>query len=929
MDKLVVKGARHHNLKNISVELPKNRLLVISGISGSGKSTLAFDTIYAEGQRRYVNSLTAYARQFLDIMDKPDVDSIEGLAPAIAIQQKTTSGNRRSTVGTTTEIYDYLRLLYSRVGTPRCHRCGRQISSQSVETICDSILNDFDGADVLVMAPLIKRKKGTHTNVIAEASSGGYSRIRIDGKIYNLDDEVPPLSRQHWHDIQIVVDRLAASQAERSRLFESVQTAVDAGDGEIMIQAGEKTSMYSRHNACPYCGVTIGELEPRTFSFNSPAGMCLACMGVGRRTDIDARLIIPDDALSIRGGGLHPFASKIPPPIMDGLTLLAHRHEFDLDEPLRRFTPKQMSGLLYGDKIGDGDVGTWQDEATNGVTGMLRHIMRMGNSEVRTYLKNGYVREMDCASCNGMRLRPEPLAVQIDGKSIMDVCAMSIQECRRFFADITLSPTQAHIAKDILKEIRSRLEFLDSVGLSYLTLARRSSTLSGGEAQRIRLATQIGSSLTGVLYVLDEPTVGLHQRDNARLIGTLKRLRDLGNTVIVVEHDEEVIRSSDWLVDLGPGAGVHGGQVVFEGSIKKMLRSAKSVTGKYIRGDLRIRLDKTKRRGRGSLVVRGASENNLKDIDVEFPLGLLVCVTGVSGSGKSTLVNTTLLNAMAYHIRGGGNRAGAYRDLEGADQIDNIIAIDQSPIGRTPRSNPATYIGAFTPIREIFAQTTLAQSRGYTVGHFSFNVQKGRCAECEGSGLRHIEMQFLADVYVRCEQCRGKRFDSQTLQVRYRGKSIYDVLEMTVDEAADFFKNHRSVSTKLETLRQVGLGYIKLGQASNTLSGGEAQRVKLASELSKRDTGSTMYVLDEPTTGLHFADAHMLLEVLNELVNRGNSVVVIEHNMDVIGNADWVIDMGPEGGEDGGRVVAAGTPKQISDTSTHTGRYLKKMLKVV
>lgn len=931
MAKLIVRGARHHNLKNINVELPKNRLLVISGMSGSGKSTLAFDTIYAEGQRRYVNSLTAYARQFLDIMDKPDVDSIEGLAPAISIQQKTTSSNKRSTVGTITEIYDYVRLLYSRVGTPLCHKCRREISSQSVETICDSILKEFAGSDILILAPRIQHKKGTHTNIIASAISDGYSRIRINDTIYNLDDDIPPLNRQQWHDIQIVVDRLTAVKSERSRMFESVQTTVDASGGSIMVHSDENTAMYSQHNACPYCGITIGELEPRVFSFNSPMGMCNACTGSGSITDFDPNLIIPDKTKSIRGGGLHPFTKNIPPPVWDRIQLLAYRHNLDTDTPLKDFTKTQLDNLLYGQ--GSQTEQTYRtfdsDYTVDGVTGIMRHIMLYGRYDIKTYFKNNYIREMICPACNGARLRPEPLAVHISGKNIMEVCNMSIQDCRIFFDDINLGTTQAYIAKDVLKEIKSRLEFLDTVGLSYLTLSRRSTTLSGGESQRIRLATQIGSRLTGVLYILDEPTIGLHQRDNRRLVETLKKLRDLGNTVIVVEHDEEVIRSSDWLVDLGPKAGVRGGEVVFEGTIQDMLKDTKSITGRYIRGDARIKVDKKLRKHRNELVVWGARQNNLKNIDVKLPLGMLVCVTGVSGSGKSTLVDTILYKKLKFQLIGGVDKSGTHSEIQGVENIDSVIAIDQSPIGRTPRSNPATYIDAFKHIRDIFVKTQLARSRGYAVGHFSFNVQKGRCAECEGSGLRRIQMQFLADVYVRCDKCRGKRFDSQILQVRYRSKNIYDVLDMTVDEAVDFFKNHKAVYTKLYTLQQVGLGYIKLGQSAKTLSGGEAQRVKLASELSKRDTGNTVYILDEPTTGLHFADVDKLLEVLNELVNRGNSVIIIEHNMDIIANADWIIDMGPEGGDEGGMIVAQGTPQQISQTSTHTGKYLKKMLKVV
>ena len=931
-DKLVIRGARHHNLKNINIDLPKNKMVVISGLSGSGKSTLAFDTIYAEGQRRYVESLSAYARQFLDIMDKPEVDSIEGLSPAISIQQKSTSKNPRSTVGTTTEIYDYLRLLYARVGTPYCHKCGRQISSQSVETICDSVIREFGGKDILVLSPVIKRKKGTHTGAISKVNSEGYSRVRVDGTIFNLDDEIPPLDRQQWHNIEIVVDRLAADKSGRSRLFEAIQTAVDASGGEAMVAADKREQIYSQSNACPYCGVNIGEMEPRTFSFNSPFGMCQTCSGLGGGRAYDPLLIIPDPSKSISDGAVLPWGGNLVPPVRDRLEFLGQRYGFDLKTPVREMTDDQFSGLMYGPD-GSRDLSPISlfvgDCVYGGVTRMIQEMEYHMDKEGASALQNRFVREIPCYDCDGRKLRPESLSVKIAGKGIMDVCAMSIEDCHVFFSNLKLNDTEAYIAKDILKEIRTRLEFLISVGLTYLALDRKSSTLSGGEAQRIRLATQIGSSLTGVLYVLDEPTIGLHQRDNDRLVRTLKKLRDLGNTVMVVEHDEEVIRSSDWLVDLGPAAGVHGGEVVFEGTVKKMLNGAESVTGEYLRGDRRIILQDKVRNRSGSLKVVGASENNLKGIDVEFPLGLLVCVTGVSGSGKSTLVNGILLAELQHRLSRPETWAGAHKDILGVEDVDKVIAIDQSPIGRTPRSNPATYIGVFSPIREVFARTEISKSRGYSPGQFSFNVQKGRCFECEGSGVRRIEMQFLSDIYVRCDKCKGKRFDSQTLQVRYRGKSIYDILEMTVEEAFKFFENHRAIRAKLKTIRDVGLGYIKLGQPSTTLSGGEAQRIKLAAELSRRDTGRTFYVLDEPTTGLHFADVHKLLEVLNKLVNQGNTVVVIEHNMDVIANADWVIDLGPEGGDAGGQVVAAGTPAEMVRTNTHTGRYLKKMLKIV
>ena len=922
MSKISVRGARHHNLKNIDIDIPKYSLVVISGLSGSGKSTLAFDTIYAEGQRRYVESLSAYARQFLNIMDKPDVDSIEGLAPAIAIQQKTTSKNPRSTVGTTTEIYDYLRLLYARIGTPYCHKCERPITSQSIETICDSVIREFDGQDIMVLAPLIKRKKGTHKKVIENASQAGYSRVRINNTVYNLDDEIPPLERQQWHNIQIVVDRLAAEKSQRSRLFEAVQNAVDAGEGEVMVY-GDHENIYSQKNACPHCGINIGEMEPRTFSFNSHFGMCKTCLGKGEEFTYDPDLIIPDKTKSILEGAILPWSQNMPPPIMDNIKYIAKKHSLKLDKPVEEMSREEIAYLMYGAITPKN-----YDFESFGVVDLLISVIEEIGQEEGEALKRRFTRNTPCYICEGKRLRPESLSVRICGKGIMDICSMPIKECARFFADLTLGDTDAFIAKDILKEIKNRLRFLENVGLTYLTLNRKSSTLSGGESQRIRLATQVGSSLTGVLYVLDEPTIGLHQRDNGLLVGTLQNLRDLGNTVLVVEHDEEVIRSSDWLIDLGPAAGVHGGQVIFEGTVGDIRNDIASATAQYMTGIKSIKLNNRIRNGRKTITVLGASENNLKYIDVEFPLGRLVCVTGVSGSGKSTLVNNILLSELQHRLTRSATWAGRHKNILGTNNIDKVIAINQSPIGRTPRSNPATYIGVLSLIRDVFAKTELAMSRGYSAGQFSFNVQKGRCFECQGSGLRHIEMQFLSDVYVRCDKCKGRRFDSQTLQVKYRGKSIYDILEMTVDEAREFFANHRNIRHKLDTIRDVGLGYIKMGQSSTTLSGGEAQRIKLAAELSKRETGNTLYILDEPTTGLHFADVDKLLEVLNKLVNQGNTVVVIEHNMDVIANADWIIDLGPEGGDNGGRVMATGTPHDIIKTDTHTGRYLKKMQKV-
>lgn len=920
---LVIRGARHHNLKNIDIDIPKNRMVVVSGLSGSGKSTLAFDTIYAEGQRRYVESLSAYARQFLDIMDKPDVDSIEGLSPAISIQQRTISKNPRSTVGTTTEIYDYLRLLYARVGTPYCYMCGNKISSQSVETICDSVLREFEGLEVTVLAPMVRHKKGIHADVISKISNEGYSRIRIDDIIYNTDDEIEPLDRQKWHNIEIVVDRLTAEKAQRSRLFEDIQTAVDAATGEVLIHSDKVTRPYSQSNACPECNTAIGEMEPRTFSFNSPFGMCKRCSGKGYSTGYDPELIIPDESKSIKGGAIQPWGKKIPPPIMEQVKWIASRHDIDMNKPIEDLDNAKYFRLMYGDDQG---MESYSFSTYGGVIDILMEMEYSLRKDDAQALQRRFVRDIECYMCGGKRLRPEALAVKVGDKGIMDVCEMPIEQCYRFFADLKLDPTSAYIARDILKEVKSRLDFLQNVGLTYLTLNRRSSTLSGGEAQRIRLATQIGSSLTGVLYVLDEPTIGLHQRDNDRLIHTLQKLRDLGNTIIVVEHDEEIIRGGDWVIDMGPGAGTDGGEVVFEGRVPDLIQDS-TVTGLYLRGDRRIMLEnRIRKKGLPSVKVIGAGENNLQDIDVEFPLGKFICVTGVSGSGKSTLVNNILLSALQHRLTRPETWAGYHKDILGADNIDKVIAIDQSPIGRTPRSNPATYTGVFSPIREIYTKTHLAKSRGYGPGQFSFNVQKGRCAECEGSGVRHIEMQFLSDIYVRCNKCKGRRFDSQTLQVKFKNKSIYDILEMTVDEALEFFANHRAIHSKLETIKDVGLGYIRLGQPSTTLSGGEAQRIKLASELSKRETGRTLYVLDEPTTGLHFADVHKLLEVLNELVNLGNTVVVIEHNMDVMVNADWIIDLGPEGGEDGGKVVAEGTPADVAKTDTHTGRYLRKKI---
>jgi excinuclease ABC subunit A len=941
-EKIIVRGARQHNLKDIDVEIPKNKLVVITGLSGSGKSTLAFDTIYAEGQRRYVESLSAYARQFLELMDKPDVDSIDGLSPAISIQQKTTSKNPRSTVGTVTEIYDYLRLLFARIGIPHCPQCGRKIASQSVDSITESVLKSCEGRSVTILGPVVQAKKGTYEKLFDELKQDGFSRIRLDGELTRLDDEsekrqYPRLDKQKKHTIETVVDRLTASADEKSRLFDSIQSALKVGNGTVVVSCDGKDSMYSQRNACPHCSISLGELEPRTFSFNSPFGACRECNGLGIRTEFDPDLIIPDRSCSILDGAIVPWSGHFATFRSSMLRDVGKKFGFDLATPISKMTEEQLDVILYGteqsihykyqSKYSDS---RWEYKGKfEGVIPNLERTFRETESDSKREDLMQFMRERPCELCGGRRLREEALSVKIQSSSIMDVCDMSIDECYKFFQTILLTDTERFIARTILKEIVSRLEFLRNVGLNYLTLNRMTATLSGGESQRIRLATQIGSNLTGVLYVLDEPTIGLHQRDNDRLIDTLKKLRDLDNTLVVVEHDEEVIRSSDWIIDIGPGAGVHGGEVVASGRLDSIVASDRSITGAFLRGDQLVAHRTQRRKAAGWMTIHGAGENNLKSIDVRFPLGCLTVVTGVSGSGKSTLVNDVMFRALASRLHGAKERPGRHEKITGLDKIDKVIGIDQSPIGRTPRSNAATYVSAFAPIREIYARTPQAREMGYRPGRFSFNVSQGRCDSCEGAGVKKIEMQFLPDVYVTCDECKGKRYNSETLAVKYKGKTISDILDMTVEEALSFFENITVVTRKLQTLSDVGLGYLRLGQPATTLSGGEAQRIKLAAELSRRDTGKTVYILDEPTTGLHFADVSKLLSVLRRLVDLGNTIIIIEHNLDVIASADWLVDLGPEGGAAGGRIVAEGTPEQVAESaSSFTGKYLKPKLAV-
>jgi len=943
MDKnIVIKGARVHNLKNIDVTIPRDKLVVMSGLSGSGKSSLAFDTVYAEGHRRFVESLSSYARMFLGQLDKPDVDSIDGLSPAISIDQKTTSKNPRSTVGTVTEIYDYLRLLYARIGIPHCPVCGKEIRRQSVDTIIDRILQLPEGERFLVVAPVVRAQKGMHEKVLSDAKKSGFVRVRVDGILYDLSEEIK-LDKNKKHSIEIVVDRLVMREGIRPRLADSVETALSLADGHLLIvpvKRGEEENegavlSFSQSYACEEHGISVGEFEPRMFSFNNPQGACPHCSGLGQTRMISVERIIPDKKLSLAEGAINVNGFKsLEEESWNGplFRAVGERFGFTLDMPIKDFSEKAYDVLLHGSGAETYQVtryfgGEGHDKRTHfdGVIKMMEQRLQFGMSP--EYYEQ-FIEETDCEHCHGQRLNPMSLAVTVGGKNIHEFCAMSVQSALDFVNSLELNETELAIAREILKEIRARLGFLVSVGLDYLTLTRRAGTLSGGEAQRIRLATQIGSSLVGVLYILDEPSIGLHQRDNSKLIATLKKLRDLGNTVIVVEHDEETMEESDYIIDIGPGAGIHGGRIVAAGTPDEVKNNPDSLTGAYLSGRKKISVPALRRGGNGHyLSVRGAAEHNLKGIDVDIPLGKFVCVTGVSGSGKSSLVNGILYPKLARELNRAITFPGKCEGVYGLEALDKVICIDQSPIGRTPRSNPATYTGLFTDIRDLFAQTKDAKARGYLPGRFSFNTKGGRCEACEGDGVKKIEMHFLPDVYVTCDVCKGKRYNADTLEVRYKGKSIFDVLDMTVEEGLSFFDGLPKITRKLKTLYDVGLGYIKIGQSSTTLSGGEAQRVKLATELSKRSTGKTIYILDEPTTGLHTEDVSKLLEVLQMLCDGGNTVLVIEHNLDVIKCADHIIDLGPEGGDGGGTIMAEGTPEEVAEVeASYTGQYLKRLL---
>jgi excinuclease ABC subunit A len=931
-EKIIIKGAREHNLKNINLELPRNKLIVFTGLSGSGKSSLAFDTLYAEGQRRYVESLSAYARQFLEQMQKPDVDYIEGLSPAISIDQKSPSRNPRSTVGTVTEIYDYLRLLYSSVGIPHCPQCNKVIERQTPEQITNHILEKLKGEKIQILAPVIRGRKGEHRFVFEDAKKNGFAKVRVNGRIYDLAENNINLDKKKKHNIEIVIDRLTAEPSNRKRITESVETALKFGSGITQVDK----LIFSEKFACSTCGISLDEITPRIFSFNSPYGACPDCKGLGDKLEFDPDLVIPDKNLSLSEGAIAPWNSA-GTYYLQKLEAVGEKYGFDLNTPLKKFSKKQINVILYG--TGEDKVqykyfmerSYYEHEGKfEGVINNLKRRYYETTSEHVRFALYRYMSSVPCTTCKGARLKPESLAVKVENRSISDATKLSIYALFEFLSSLNLTERQKMISRQIIKELKARLQFLLDVGLSYISIDRESSTLSGGEAQRTRLATQIGSGLVGVLYILDEPSIGLHQRDNQKLIETLKKLRDLGNTVIIVEHDEATMHSADHLVDIGPLAGIGGGYIVASGSVNNLIDEKRSITGKYLSGQLKINTPKTRRQGNGKfLTIKGAKHNNLKNIDVKFPLGKFICVTGVSGSGKSSLINDILYNALAKHFYRSIEKAGEYKDIVGLENIDKVIIIDQSPIGRTPRSNPATYTGVFDHIRDLFSHTQEALIRGYKPGRFSFNVKGGRCEACHGDGMVKIEMHFLPDVYVPCDECRGRRYNRETLEVRYKGKNIAEVLDMTVGEALDLFENIPQINKKLQTLHDVGLDYIHLGQFATTLSGGEAQRVKLATELSGRSTGKTLYLLDEPTTGLHFDDINKFLNVLNRLVDTGNTVIVIEHNLDVIKVSDHIIDLGPLGGNEGGMLVAEGTPEAVSKASkSFTGEYLRKTLKV-
>lgn len=937
IDKIIIKGAREHNLKNIDIELPRDKLIVMTGLSGSGKSSLAFDTIYADGQRRYIESLSSYARMFLGQMEKPDVDSIEGLSPAISIDQKTTSKNPRSTVGTVTEIYDYLRLLYARVGIPHCPVCGKEIRQQTVDQIVDKVMELPERTKFQILSPIVRGRKGEYRKELEDLVKQGYARVRIDGIIYDLSEQIK-LDKNKKHNIEVVVDRLVMKEDIKSRLSDSLEVAGNLSGGLILIDVidGEEMS-FSQNYACPEHGVSIEELVPRMFSFNNPFGACPTCTGLGIFRRIDVDLILPNRDLTIRENAIKASGWKY----ADGtiaqmyFDAVANEYGFSVDQPVKELTKEQLDAVLYG--TGEKKIKVVRSKEQGGgvymtaFEGVVNNLERRYKETTSVYSREDiaqYMGDAVCPDCHGQRLKKEALCVTVCGKNINEFCDMSISEALEFVKSIKLSERDMMIASQILKEIKERLGFLSSVGLEYLTLSRTAGTLSGGESQRIRLATQIGSSLMGVLYILDEPSIGLHQRDNDKLIATLKRLRDLGNTLIVVEHDEDTMRAADFIVDIGPGAGVHGGEVICAGTLDDIMKCERSITGQYLTGKLKIEVPEKRRKPTKKwLKITGCRENNLKNITVKVPLGIFTCITGVSGSGKSSLVNEIIYKYLVAKLNRARIKPGAFDTFEGTEYLDKVIAIDQSPIGRTPRSNPATYTGVFNDIRELFASTNDAKMRGYTSGRFSFNVKGGRCEACEGDGINKIEMHFLPDIYVPCEVCKGKRYNRETLEVKYKGKSIYDVLNMTVEEAMEFFKHIPSIHRKIETLNDVGLSYIRLGQPSTELSGGEAQRVKLATELSRRSTGKTVYILDEPTTGLHFADVHKLIEILHRLAESGNTVIVIEHNLDVIKTADYIIDIGPEGGDRGGTVIAQGTPEEVAESPiSYTGKYVKRYL---